>query len=379
MKVAINILTENPLYPTGALQYYQHLVAELVDLAPNDEFFLFVSEGLRTFFRRESPNLQFIKFPSSNESRSKRILTEHVRFPSVLRKLGIDVFNCGNIAPLVVPCALVATVKTMHAYTNPKSMTWSGRRYRKVLGRRTVNRAEVVLANSQSNKDDIERYFGIESDKIETAFEAVNHDIFKPADEPSGSRPHQRPYILFVSSLWRYKNAESLIRAFARFRDALPDHDLLFVGHPRDQGYTHGLQREVISLSLQERIRFCGGLEHRETAVLYQHADVFVYPSLYETFGLTILEAMACGCPVVTSNVSSMPEIAGGAAELVSPTDVEGLANAIVRVVTDSGLAKAMRKRGLSRAADFTWRRTAETTYAAYEKALDSYRSQCSA
>ncbi|MEX0787201.1 MAG: glycosyltransferase family 1 protein [Anaerolineales bacterium] len=376
MKVALNILGEDPGQPTGALQYYQHLAAALAELAPQDTFYLLLSKRLADHFLWADPNLQPVIFPYSNEARVGRVLTEHLVVPRTLSRLGVDVLNSGNVAPAFVPCALVATVKTMHAFVTPGSLTWSTRAYRRVLGGRSVRRAEVVIANSRSNAEDIVRFFRIPNEKVRIVSEAVDHGRFKPSSDPPGNLHAlrgwgiRRPFVLFVSSLWRYKNAETLIAAFGRVAQRIPTHDLVVVGYPRDKAYTESLHRLVDESGLQDRVKFVGGVPHPETARLYQCASVFVYPSLYETFGLTILEAMACGCPVVTSDSSSMPEVAGGAAVLFPPKDAERLADALVGILRDPERRQALTDAGLRRAADFSWRRTAEQTYAAYCDAL---------
>jgi glycosyltransferase involved in cell wall biosynthesis len=170
--------------------------------------------------------------------------------------------------------------------------------------------------------------------------------------------------VLFVSSLWPYKNCDGLLRAWALARHELGDMQLVVVGGGRDEAYISQLHKLSAELDIGTEVVFVGPVALEETVDFYRAADVFVYPSLNETFGLPILEAMACGCPVVTSDTSAMPETAGGAAVLCDPAEPESIANAIV---TALGGRDRLRSAGLRRASQFTWAATAEAT-------LDVYR-----
>jgi glycosyltransferase involved in cell wall biosynthesis len=202
--------------------------------------------------------------------------------------------------------------------------------------------------------------------------EAVDHATFRPGD-PDEARTHvekyavDRPFVLFVSSLWPYKNLDGLLRAFALARPHLDGHQLVVVGSGRDAEYlasVHALARE---LGIADDVVWVGGVPLEETVHFYRAASAFAYPSFNETFGLPILEAMACGCPVVTSDRSAMAETAGGAAVLADPESPESLADALVRACGPQGAA--LRPRGLARAAEFSWARTGELTLEVYREA----------
>jgi len=170
---------------------------------------------------------------------------------------------------------------------------------------------------------------------------------------------------LFVSSLWQYKNCDGLLRAWALARGELKNRQLVIVGKGRDEKYVAQLHSLAAELGISRDVVFVGAVPLEETVRFYHAADALVYPSLNETFGLPILEAMACGCPVVTSNISAMPETAGGAAVLCDPNDPASIARAIIEAV---GPARGrLRVKGLRRASQFTWAATAAST-------LDVYR-----
>ena len=181
-----------------------------------------------------------------------------------------------------------------------------------------------------------------------------------------------RPFVLFVSSVWRYKNCDGLLRAWRLARHELAGRQLVVVGALRDEKYVAELRSLVAELGIGEDVVFVGGVPLEETARFYQAADVLVYPSLSETFGLPILEAMACACPVVTSNISAMPEIAGDAALLADPHDPASLARSIVAATGSE--ADRLRTLGLRRAKQFTWGATASATLDVYREVAEQRR-----
>ena len=180
--------------------------------------------------------------------------------------------------------------------------------------------------------------------------------------------------MLFISHLYRHKNCHNLLRGFALARQQLGGRQLVFVGHPIDARYKAELDALVASLRIGEDIVFVGKVAHSDTARFYQASDVFAYPSFNETFGLTILEAMACAAPVITSSTTSMPETAGGAALLVDPESPESIARALVEAVTPQASDQLIRQ-GLARAAEFTWENTARLTLDVYRSAFSNSRT----
>ena len=225
----------------------------------------------------------------------------------------------------------------MHAHTEPQSLKLVNRLYRQLSLPRTVKVADAVILNSESLRAEVHHYLDVDPAKVHLIPEAVDHDLFKPGDRDEAwdhvSRTYgvTRPFVLFVSSLWRYKNAAGLIRAFAAAKAELGDRQLVLVGPDRDREYVAELRALAEELGIAGDVVWVGGVPLAETVPFYRCADVFVYPSFNETFGLPILEAMACGCPVVTSNTTAMPETAGGAALLADPADPDSIADAIVK------------------------------------------------
>ena len=371
MKIAINTLSEDPIAPSGAFGYYQNVIRELDNIiSGEDVLYIFVSKkSARYFGPYENPRLKKIVFPFSNEHKFLRVISEHVLFPYVIKKHGIDVLQSGSMI-LYCPCKLVAVFKTMHAYTNPQSLPFLTRLYRRFAYWLTKVNTKIVIANSNSQVKDIAKYTGIRGSKIECVYEAFDHSLFRLAKAIKGEENQilqrlgiDKPFILFVSSLFRYKNAETLIEAYFRLGTRFQKEiKLVIVGYPRVKNYYKHLRDLVQKRKLNASVVFTGGLDQEAIARLYQSAFIFVYPSYYETFGLTILEAMACGCPVVASNVGSIPEIGGKAASYFAPDSPEELAETLLELTRNKKMRKQLIERGLIRAKYFSWAKTARNT-----------------
>lgn len=370
MRVAINLLTENPKHPSGAHWFWTRVVPEVAQRLEGDEMlYLLVSPASRPLYPFASDKVHYITYPWSNERRNLRTLSEHVYSPVRLPWSRIDVLST-LVAPIVNPAwSLVVHFKTMHAFTAPDALTPLALLYRRMNYPRSARLADVIIVNSESLRDEVVRFLDVDRKKLRLIPEAVDHDLFKPGDKEA-ARNHvtsygiDRSFVLFVSSLWRYKNCHGLLEAWARARNDVDGRQLVITGPRRDERYAEELDALVSRHGLQDDVVFTGGIPLEETVALYQAADVFVYPSLNETFGLPILEAMACGCPVVTSEVSAMPETAGGAALLADPEQPDSIADAILKACGPE--ADCLRERGLRRAGEFTWAATAEATLEVY-------------
>jgi glycosyltransferase involved in cell wall biosynthesis len=372
MRVAINLLTEHPEQPSGAHWFWTRVIPEMAKrLDRGEEFHLMVSPKSRPHYQGYGPDVKYITFPWSNERRNARVASEHLYTPVRLPLSRIDVFNT-LMAPMVNPTwSVVMHLKTMHAYTAPGSMGLGRRLYRQFQYPRSVKAADAVIINSESLRTEVERYLDVDPAKLKLISEAVDHSLFKPGDADLArtqvaSYGVTKPFVLFVSSLWTYKNCHGLLRAWAIARNELPGRQLAIVGAGRDENYLAKLHAIVAELGIGDDVVFVGGIPLEETVSFYRAADVFVYPSLNETFGLPILEAMATGCPVVTSNVSAMPETGGGAAILADPEAPESIARAIVEAA-QPGNRDRLLDLGFARAGQFTWAATAAQT-------LDVYR-----
>jgi glycosyltransferase involved in cell wall biosynthesis len=378
MRVAINLLTEDPANPSGAHWCWVGVISEMAKrLESGEELYLLVSPKSRHLHQGYGPNVFHITYPWSNERRELRTLSEHLYSPVRLPLSHIDVFVT-LIAPLVkIPRSLVIHMKTMHAFTESDSISPLARTYRRLSYPRSVRLADAVIVNSESLRSEVEHYLEVDARKLRLVPEAIDHDLFKQGDAVAAragvaSYGVTKPFVLFVSSLWPYKNCDGLLRAWALARSELGDRQLAIVGFPRDEKYAAQLHSLAADLGISGEVVFVGGVSPQDTVRFYQAADVLAYPSFNETFGLPILEAMACGCPVVTANASSMPETAGGAAVLCDPKDPASIARAVLSALGPQ--KDRLRDEGLVRAKEFTWAAAAASTLDVYREVAERRR-----
>jgi glycosyltransferase involved in cell wall biosynthesis len=229
-----------------------------------------------------------------------------------------------------------------------------------------VRHATALIAVSETTKRDLCTHLRLPEDRVFVVYEGVDHAVFRPLP----GRPLEEPYVLFVGSEHPRKNLPTVLRAFAalkrepRFREL----KLLKIGSAGggEGPFRARTQRAVAALGLERDVVFREGISDEELARCYSNAACLVMPSFYEGFGFPPVEAMACGCPVVVSTAGSLPEIAADAALLVDPHDAAALTDAVRRTLTDEATRKELIERGLRRAAEFSWERTARETTAVY-------------
>ncbi|AXI24803.1 glycosyl transferase family 1 [Methanofervidicoccus sp. A16] len=235
---------------------------------------------------------------------------------------------------------------------------------------KTLRTADKIISVSYNTKKDIIKYFKIPEDKIKVIYHGIDRN-YKPLPEEEIESIKKKyninyPFILYTGGLAPNKNVERLIYAFYKLKKKLPEYKLIITGIKR---YKYKSIFETIDkLNLQKDIIFTGYVPEEDLPALYNAADLFVYPSIYEGFGLPPLEAMACGTPVITSNTSSLPEVVGDAGIMVDPYDVDGLSKAMYEVLTNDGLREELRKKGLERAKLFSWKECAEEHLKVYEE-----------
>jgi len=231
-----------------------------------------------------------------------------------------------------------------------------------------IKKATRIIAVSQTTKNDLIRYLGIPDERISVVYEGIDHRLFLPVPH----RIYDTPYILFVGSEHPQKNLTGLVKAFNQLKGEPRFKELKLVKVGKAGGQEadfRGQTMEVVSaLGLVGEVIFTDFVSEADLPAYYSGAEVFVLPSLYEGFGFPVLEAMACGCPVVTSNTSSLPEVVGEAGIMVNPDDTDSLAEAMRQVLTDSKLRKEMVRKGLEQANKFSWEKVARETLEVYNQ-----------
>jgi glycosyltransferase involved in cell wall biosynthesis len=308
-----------------------------------------------------------------------KTLWMQLHLPRELKQLQPDLCHFTNhVAPLWLPCPSILTIHDMTLWLHPGYHPLRRLVSMRPLIPHAARRADAIITVSHSAKADIVRILGIPPEKVHVIYEAPGRE-FRALDEESGKHSRTVPeldavrgiyklpehFILHVGTLEPRKNVVRLLQAFARLRRtrAVP-HDLVLVGQ---RGWKwEQIFAAVEQLDLAGAVHFLDYVPGRRLPALYNLADALVYPSLYEGFGLPVIEAMASGLPVVTAPSGALPEVAGEAAQMVDPTDVESIAAGIRLVLTDRHLHASLRARGLAWATRFSWSKTAELTRQLY-------------
>jgi glycosyltransferase involved in cell wall biosynthesis len=320
-------------------------------------------------------------FRTAEYSRSDKSLLDHAVFPAFLHRLAPDLVHIPlNRVPLLLMRPYVVTVHDMSSllFDEPSGLRMHLRRYRFHRG---LARARRVIAVSDATRRDVENLMDIPPNRIRRVYNAPDAGF---SDLSSHSpEEHQRileryqiqyPFLLYVGSVRRHKNVPRLVEAFAVLRAQLGDHPkyrdlrLVIIGNTISQ--RPGVRQTVIKSRIENLVRFLGYVPFDTLRCFYESAAAFVFPSRYEGFGLPPLEAMACGTPVVTSNVSSLPEVVGDAAIMVNPENVFDIARGIREALLDEALRAELIKRGRAQAARFSWERTARAVLEIYREAV---------
>jgi glycosyltransferase involved in cell wall biosynthesis len=290
-------------------------------------------------------------------------------------------FVPAHVVPLVHPRLSVATVHDLGYLTFPTSHREGDRRYLNWSTGWNARRSAAVLADSQATKTDLIRAYGVEGGKVHVVYLGRDEALAPVREESILARARARygiagPYLLYVGTLQPRKNLARLVEAFGRLRvdPTFAGVQLAFAGK---RGWLYDdLFALVGRLDLEGRVLFPGYVEEGDLSALYSGALAFLFPSLYEGFGIPVLEAQACGVPVMTSNNSSLPEVAGDAALLVDPHDVDAIAAAMARLATDEALRAELVRRGFENVKRFSWEKCARETLAVLEGVVEKETSR---
>ena len=291
------------------------------------------------------------------------------------QKLGL-VHDPTGCAPLYLTRARrVVTIHDVIPYIYPETSSRLDRMIYRFWLPLVMSRLDSIITVSEQSKSDLVRYLPVKRENITVIPEAAS-PMFQPISQAQIekvmlSHGIRFPYILYVGSIEARKNLKTLLEAYAQVRCWSQKWKLVIVGAHKWK-YS-AVFATLERLQLTSDVHFTGYVAEEDLPALYNGASLFVFPSLYEGFGLPVLEAMACGTPVITSNCSSLPEVAGEAAILVDPNDVNAIAMAIRQVLEESALADNMKVKGLARAQQFSWENTAKKTVSVYETALNKH------
>jgi glycosyltransferase involved in cell wall biosynthesis len=358
---------------TGIAQYLFGLLRGLMEVALENEYVLFVldEDAPLLAFAREA--MQIVRVPESVRSPVRDIAWHQTELPRLARQMHLDVLHVPSYRRMVwtSPCPTVATIHDLAPFHVNRKYDWKRMLYGRVVARRLAHRQDAIIAISQNTARDIATYFGVPENKIEVIHNGIDHSEFFPASAGDARKQVgiEQPFLLYVARLEHPgKNHVRLIEAFNQFKQATGSDWQLVLGGSDWTGAEH-IHRAIKESPCARDIRTLGFVPAEKLLALYRAASVFVYPSLYEGFGMPPLEAMACGCPVISSTGGALREMVGDAGILVKPHDTAGLARELGRIATDSALREQLRTAGLAHARQFTWQAAARATANVYARA----------
>jgi glycosyltransferase involved in cell wall biosynthesis len=360
MRVAIDA-TAMPGRRVGAGVYTFELIRALE--AAGTSLDVFVNERDIDELSAELPKVTFHQV--STRSRPARIAWARFVLPRRVRAISPNVFHGPHYTlPGRLRCASAVTFHDPTFFTHPHVHEAAKVAYFTRAARSGIRRATRVIAVSEYARNGAVEHGGADPQKVDVVYEGVDLERYRPAERP----PPERPYILFVGALEPRKDVPTLIEAHTRLSERGFSHELVLCGLPA--WGVEQIERAIANAPDPTRILRTGYVSDEEKIDLYRGASVFVYPSIAEGFGLPVLEAMACGTPVVTTTGSAPEEVVGQAGLLVPAQDADALADSIARVFDDSELASDLKRKGPQRAASFTWTKAAEQTVAVWQRAI---------
>jgi glycosyltransferase involved in cell wall biosynthesis len=370
MKIAIDVRKWRD-YGIGT--YVRNLVRHLARLDKDTTFLLFCNGADESTLRDMAENF----VPVVDNSAQYR-LREHVSLPLKLRRLGAELLHSPHyVRPLFCPVPSVVTIHDcihlLFPQYLPNRMAYN---YARFMMGSAIRNSAIVFTVSEASRGDILRFFPeTDPEKVHVVPNAIDAELLRDPGEEERERVRERyqlrsRFVLFAGNVKPHKNLERLIRAFARVRGQEGNEDLRLVLIGDDVSRYASLRRAADEAGVRQDVRFFGFVPHETLAALYRMATVFAFPSLYEGFGLPPLEAMACGTPVVTSRLSSLPEVVGDGALLVDPYSEDEIAHGIARLLDDQDLRARLVERGLERAATYSWERSVREIHSGYLKAL---------
>ncbi len=375
MRIAIDA-TSVPQQPAGAGIYAIELVRALAERDRHDGYALFTRGAWAEAVVAGRKNWRLERVGAG--SRVARLAWEQLRLPRAVASLGIDVLHSTHhTLPLTgVRCRRVVTIHDVTFLRIPERYPPARRLYMQTLTRLSARVADAIIVPSDAVRDDVRRLLRVPAAKITTVYEAAGAQ-YVPAEREAAlavARGYgiESPFVLSVGSLEPGKNRARLLRAVHALRDEGVDARLVIVGQ---RAWKYDADFALVDeLGMRDRVIFPGYVRAEDLPALYSAATAFALPSLYEGFGLPVIEAMACGTPVLTSDRSATAEVAGDAALLVDPHSVDAIRDGLRRLLSDADLRADLSRRGRERASRFSWRRAADETYPVYARAVSGGR-----
>ena len=375
MKIGVNALFMIPGEVGGSETYLRRTLAAAAKAYPQHEFVVFTNNENRNSLARElmsMPNVTLLDMHIRATSRAKRVLCEQFTLPRVIAANGIEVlWNPGNMAPFRVCCPQVTTIHDMQYVHFPEDFSKAALMAMKVFTPLAMQHSDRVITISEFSRQEITKYTKTPFDKIDVTMEAADEEFSKPlpgefiAERALVLAHCAEPYILMVANSYPHKSLETGVQAYGQICGEFP-HRLVIIGKPR-LGEA-AVAEAIEDLPAQGRVVRLNYVMRQDLVALYQGAELFVFPSKYEGFGLPVLEAMCAGIPVVTTREGAIPEVGGDAVTYSEAGNADALAAAIRHILSlDTSARSALVEKARARAAKFSWEATARGTISVCE------------
>ena len=397
MHVAINaqLLSFSQNYRNGGIsRYIRSLLVGLAEWLQTDEeagqdiektharrdykFTIFVNgEDVVERLAAIHPQMSYVAVPWSESRPTSRIAWEQLKLPSLLRKRHVDVLHSpANVLPALLPstCAGVVTLHDLAFLQFPDVLTHAKRLYHRSFTIRSIKRATRIISVSESTRKDVMKLVGIGGERVQTVYPCIDKRFSNVIGEKEIAAFRERHglrqgFVLYLGTLEPRKNLITLIEAYARLRTEYAREEKLVIAGGRGWMYK-AIFEKVQELGLGSEVIFPGFVADEELVLWYRVASAFMYPSLYEGFGLPVAEALACGTPVVTSNVSSLPEAGADIALTIDPGDVRAMEEGMYKALTDEVLRQRCQAMAPIVTQRFSAQAMVERTVSVYEQAF---------
>lgn len=365
MRIGLNLLFLLPGVVGGTETYAVELIEKLAAIDTDNEYLLFMNRDSVDLHFEAGPNFKRIIAPVRATNRGARYAWEQLVLPRRLLTHRIDLLHSlGYVGPLRASCPHVVTIHDVNYQDPAVQMSWQKRRVLGAFVRAVAVHADHILTISEFSKTEIVARLGISPNKVTASHLAPRSTRDGTQVAPTHDIACGAPYVIALAGSARHKNIPRLIAAFAKIAEQVK-HRLIIVGHLPDDG---SVGSAVAASGVAERIILTGYLTDSDLTAVLAGADVLAFPSLYEGFGLPVLDAQAAGVAVVCSNAGSLPEVAGSGALLFEPTSVESISRALVNVLRNTEVRSSLVRSGYANVRRFSWGSTAETALSIYKR-----------
>ncbi len=378
MKIGINALYLLPGKVGGSEVYLRNLVTWLSKIDNQNEYFIYINKESEGIFEELVQDMKIVQCPIKASSRLVRILWEQLILPFQVKLHNIDILlSAGMTSPFICPATSALVIYDLQHVNQPWNFSKFYLLFLKSIIYLSTKSSDTIITISNKVKEDIIKHYKIPQDKVSVIYLGTDKEIFfvRDADEVRSLREkYHLPdrFILFIASSLPHKNYVMLLKAFKIVQKEMDGIKLVLMG-ARDYGYQEILEK-IKELKLQDDVIFMGWIPYEDVPLVYCASLVFVFPSLHEGFGIPIVEAMACGIPVVCSKIEPLIEVAGDAAFFVDPYSPVDIAKGVLSVLTDNQLRERHIKKGFKRARRFTWKDTALGTLSTLESYAKNQR-----